>query len=76
MHPDRDAARATATPVPDASTGAAQLTRTPLSLAHVDRATRRYKLADLIAQCDLSAPPPLGLEQWDNMADFGREGWR
>ncbi len=76
MHPDRDASRATATPVPDASTRAAQLTRTPLSLAHVDRSAQAYKLADVIVQCDLSAPPPLGFEQWDNMADVGRESWR
>ncbi|MCL2297388.1 MAG: ChpB-ChpS toxin-antitoxin system antitoxin [Proteobacteria bacterium] len=37
--------------------------------------TRKSKvtLADLIAQCDLSAPPPADLEWWDNARPVGNE---
>ena len=29
--------------------------------------------ADMIAQCDLNAPPPAGLRSWDEMPAIGRE---
>jgi len=38
-------------------------------------AKRRYKLADLIAQCDLNAPPPVDLEPWNRARPVGREVW-
>ncbi|MCL2523302.1 MAG: AbrB/MazE/SpoVT family DNA-binding domain-containing protein [Betaproteobacteria bacterium] len=34
----------------------------------------RYKLADLLAQCDQNAPPP-NLEWWDNAKPVGEEVW-
>jgi len=34
----------------------------------------RYKLADLLAECDLNAPPP-DLDWWDNAKPVGREFW-
>ena len=36
---------------------------------------RRYKLADLIAQCDLKAPPPADLALWNRARPVGREVW-
>jgi antitoxin ChpS len=36
---------------------------------------RRHKLADLIAQCDPKAPPPLDLRQWNHARPVGREVW-
>lgn len=33
----------------------------------------KYKLADLIAQCDPSAAPPADLAAWENAAPVGRE---
>ena len=36
---------------------------------------RRYRLADLIARCDLKAPPPAGLALWDNVRPAGKEAW-
>lgn len=33
----------------------------------------RYKLADLIAQCDLSAPANPEAAEWENMRPVGRE---
>lgn len=33
----------------------------------------KYKLADLMAQCDLKAAPPVDLAAWDNAAPVGRE---
>ena len=38
-------------------------------------AKRRYKLADLIAQCDLKAPPPADLDPWNRARPVGREVW-
>jgi antitoxin ChpS len=32
----------------------------------------RYKLADLLAQCDPDAPPPR-LDEWDHMKPAGQE---
>jgi antitoxin ChpS len=36
---------------------------------------RKYALADMIAQCDLSAPPPADMADWDNMKPEGGEVW-
>lgn len=36
---------------------------------------RRHRLADLLAQCDLKAPPPADLALWDNSKAAGREAW-
>src|SRR5271169_1417959 len=36
---------------------------------------RRYKLADLIAQCDPKAAPPADLELWNHARPLGREVW-
>ena len=32
-----------------------------------------YRLADLMAQCDLNAPEPAELAEWDAMPHVGRE---
>jgi antitoxin ChpS len=34
-----------------------------------------YSLADLVAQCDLSAPEPADLAEWSNVKPVGREVW-
>lgn len=34
---------------------------------------RKYRLADLIAQCDLKAPPPADLGTWETAKPVGRE---
>jgi antitoxin ChpS len=34
-----------------------------------------YSLADLVAQCDLSAPEPADLAEWSNVRSVGREAW-
>lgn len=34
---------------------------------------RKYSLASLIAQCDLSAPPPADLASWDAVRAVGGE---
>ncbi|NHZ40706.1 AbrB/MazE/SpoVT family DNA-binding domain-containing protein [Massilia aquatica] len=34
-----------------------------------------YALADLVAQCDLSAPEPPDLAAWSNIKPVGREAW-
>lgn len=36
---------------------------------------RKHSLADLIAQCDLKAPPPADLALWDCAKPVGREAW-
>jgi len=36
---------------------------------------RKYVLADLIAQCDRSAPPPADLGLWNNAKPTGQEVW-
>lgn len=36
---------------------------------------RKYTLAELIAQCDLSAPPPADMADWDRMTPQGGEAW-
>lgn len=36
---------------------------------------RRHRLADLLAQCNLKAPPPADLAPWDNARPAGREAW-
>lgn len=36
---------------------------------------RKFALADLIAQCDLSAPPPADLAAWDTSKPVGQEVW-
>lgn len=33
----------------------------------------RYRLADLMAQCDLTAPEPTELSAWNTMQSVGRE---
>ena len=33
----------------------------------------KYKLADLLAQCDKNAPPPADMAAWEAMAPVGRE---
>ncbi|VVO81383.1 Antitoxin ChpS [Pseudomonas fluorescens] len=37
------------------------------------KAKRHYRLADLMAQCDLSAPEPADLAAWNAMQSVGRE---
>ncbi|MES2018109.1 MAG: PbsX family transcriptional regulator [Pseudomonadota bacterium] len=34
-----------------------------------------YALADLVAQCDPSAPEPADMAAWSNVAPVGREAW-
>lgn len=34
-----------------------------------------YSLADLVAQCDLSAPEPADLAAWSRVNPVGREAW-
>ncbi|WP_343729770.1 AbrB/MazE/SpoVT family DNA-binding domain-containing protein [Duganella sp.] len=34
-----------------------------------------YSLAELVAQCDPSAPEPADLADWQNMKPIGREAW-
>lgn len=36
---------------------------------------RKYRLADLIAQCDLKASPPEDLALWESAKPVGREVW-
>jgi antitoxin ChpS len=36
---------------------------------------RRYKLADLLAQCDPKAPPPADLALWEAARPVGQEVW-
>jgi len=36
---------------------------------------RRHRLAELLARCDLKAPPPADLALWDNAQPAGREAW-
>jgi antitoxin ChpS len=36
---------------------------------------RRYKLADLLAQCDPTAPPPADLAPWEAARPVGQEVW-
>jgi antitoxin ChpS len=36
---------------------------------------RTYRLSDMLAQCDLSAPPPRDLKAWDDSAPVGQEVW-
>ncbi|HEY1395891.1 hypothetical protein [Roseateles sp.] len=36
---------------------------------------RNYTLAEMIAQCDLSAPPPADMADWDEMKPVGGEVW-
>lgn len=37
------------------------------------KAKLHYRLADLMANCDLNAPEPAELADWDNMKPAGRE---
>lgn len=37
------------------------------------KAKPQYRLADLMAQCDLAAPEPAELAAWNAMAPVGRE---
>lgn len=44
----------------------------------VDRQARRkpkYTAAELMAECNLQAPMPHDMEEWDRMPDVGREVW-
>lgn len=34
-----------------------------------------FSLADLVAQCDLSAPEPADLAAWSQVKPVGREAW-
>jgi antitoxin ChpS len=36
---------------------------------------RRYRLADLLAQCDSNAPPPADLALWEAARPAGQEVW-
>lgn len=38
-------------------------------------ARKSYALADLMAQCDLTAPPPAGLAEWTDAKPVGQEVW-
>jgi hypothetical protein len=44
-----------------------------LARSKVDMASKKYTLEELIAQCDLTKPPPAELLDWDNAAPVGRE---
>jgi antitoxin ChpS len=48
-----------------------------LALAAGDALTsqRQYTLVDIIARCDLSAPPPTDIADWDGMKPAGDEVW-
>jgi antitoxin ChpS len=35
----------------------------------------KYKLDDLLAKCDESAPMPIDLTQWDELQPVGNEAW-
>lgn len=45
----------------------------PLPLPPVSK--RKYTLAEMIAQCDLSAPSPADIVEWDEMKPVGNEVW-
>lgn len=34
-----------------------------------------YSLADLVAQCDLTAPEPADMAAWSSIKPVGREAW-
>ena len=34
-----------------------------------------YSLAELVAQCDTTAPEPADMEAWNNAKPVGREAW-
>lgn len=36
---------------------------------------KKYKLAELLAECDDQAPYPEELQDWDNAPSMGREAW-
>lgn len=36
---------------------------------------RRFRLAELVAQCDPKAPPPADLALWDRARRVGQEAW-
>ena len=36
---------------------------------------RKFRLADMIAQCDLNAPPPADMKNWNDMPAVGGEAW-
>lgn len=36
---------------------------------------RKYTLAEMIAQCDPSAPPPTDMAAWDDLKPEGGEVW-
>jgi len=38
-------------------------------------ARHHYALADLLAQCDATAPLPADLAAWTEMSPVGREAW-
>ncbi|MGH8854638.1 MAG: AbrB/MazE/SpoVT family DNA-binding domain-containing protein [Telluria sp.] len=38
-------------------------------------ARKTYSLADLMAQCDLKAAPPVGVEGWEGAQPVGQEVW-
>jgi antitoxin ChpS len=44
------------------------------AVLRVADAKPRYKLADLLAQCDQDAPPP-ELDWWDDARPVGQEVW-
>ena len=44
-----------------------------LDPAMVKVAKPKYKLVDLIAQCNKNAPPPADMAAWDAMTPVGRE---
>lgn len=35
----------------------------------------KYSLAELVAQCDTSAPEPAEMAAWSNVKPVGREAW-
>ena len=37
--------------------------------------TRKFVLADLIAQCDRTTPPPVDLAPWEAARPVGKEAW-
>lgn len=45
----------------------------PHAVVKKDMAQQRKKLADLIAQCDLTAPHPKDMKAWNDMRSVGKE---
>jgi len=38
-------------------------------------ARKKYKLSELLATCDINAPLPEAVKEWDNLPPVGNEAW-